>query len=196
MENPVEEYLGLEHIAGVDEVGRGALAGPLVVACVMLPKVIDENLKKEINDSKKLSYKKRRYLYGRITQQSLFYTFSWIKSEDIDDIGIYNATMVAMKNVIKKVESQADLIIVDGNKLPEGITKKAESLVKADQKSLNVAAASILAKVLRDRYMMIIHFFYKSYGFYSHKGYPTKFHKDMIRRFGVLPIHRKSFNLA
>lgn len=180
-------------IIGVDEAGRGPLAGPVVAAAVKINEYHDffEN----INDSKKLSEKKREILFDKII--SYCHVGVGIATvEEIDDVNILNATFLAMKRAledIQKDEIKFDKVLVDGNKLIKGYDGKQEAVIKGDAKSLSIAAASIIAKVTRDRIMMINAEKYPEYFFEKHKGYGTKLHREILLEKGPLPIHRKTF---
>ena len=181
------------NIAGVDEAGRGPLAGPVVAAAVKINEYHD--FFEEINDSKKLSEKKREILFDKI----LAYCNVGVgiaTVEEIDEVNILNATFLAMTRAledIKKEGTEFDKVLVDGNKLIKGYEGEQEAVVKGDAKSLSIAAASIIAKVTRDRIMLINAEKYPEYAFEKHKGYGTKLHKEKLLELGVLPIHRKSF---
>lgn len=180
---------GYSLVAGMDEAGRGPLAGPVVAACVILPDGLEDL---GINDSKKLSEKKREELFEIIIEKAVAYAVCSADEKEIDEINILNATFLAMKRCTEKINIKPDLILVDGNQKPNtGIDEV--TVVKGDSKSISVAAASILAKVTRDRIMKDFALQYPEYGFERHKGYGTKLHYEMIREYGVLPIHRRSF---
>ena len=182
---------GFNFICGVDEAGRGPLAGPVFAAAVILPKHFPEELG-DINDSKKLSSKKREELYEKILKVAINYSVASINEKVIDDINILNATLLCMKTAIDRLSTKPDFILVDGNKSPK-IKIHTRNLVKGDSLSASIAAASILAKVARDRYMMNISEKYPRYGFHKHKGYGTIEHVRKIREYGPCKIHRKSF---
>lgn len=181
---------GVEYLAGVDEAGRGPLAGAVFAAAVILPK---DFYMEEINDSKKLTEKKREALFPVIQEKALAYAIASVDETVIDDINILNATMLAMKQAIEGLSIQPDMILVDGNQnrtLPE-----PNLCVKGgDAKSQSIAAASILAKVARDRYCKeVLAKEYPEYGFEKHKGYGSKVHCEILRKLGPSPVHRKSF---
>lgn len=180
---------GYKYIAGVDEAGRGPLAGPVCAAAVILP----QNAEIEgINDSKKLSEKKREALYDVIKQTAIAYAIEYVYPDIIDDINIKNATALAMHNAIDHLSTPADYIIIDGNdNVPYSVDY--QYVVKGDAKSQTIAAASILAKVSRDRLMVELDKEYPQYGFEKHKGYGTKVHIQAIQKYGVSEVHRKSF---
>lgn len=180
---------GYEYIAGVDEAGRGPLAGPVCAAAVILPKglVIDG-----INDSKKLSEKKREQLFGEIVSKAVAYSVQFAEPKVIDEINIKQATSLAMHNAIKALSVVPSYIIIDGkDNIPYDIPY--EYIIKGDAKSQSIAAASILAKVSRDRLMLGLDEKYPKYGFKKHKGYGTAEHIAAIQKYGVTDIHRKSF---
>lgn len=176
-------------ICGVDEAGRGPLAGDVFAAAVIFaPGTVIEG----INDSKKLSEKKREALFDEIIEKALFYSIQIATVEEIEQINILNSAMLAMKRAVESLGTTPDLVLVDGNKKPD-LNIEAQTVVKGDAKSQSIAAASILAKVSRDRYMLQMAEKYPQYQFEKHKGYGTKLHYQMIDRFGESPIHRPSF---
>lgn len=180
--------MGYNVILGIDEAGRGPLAGPLVVAGVCFSKGYTHE---EIYDSKKISEKKRELLYDVILEESIYHKILIIDEEVIDKLNIYQATKKAMMDIANDCKV-ADVVLSDA--MPFEIDGKVvEPLVKGDQKSVNIAAASILAKVTRDRIMCEYDKQFPEYGFAKHKGYPTKQHLEALKQFGVLQIHRKSF---
>ncbi len=175
--------------AGVDEVGRGPLAGAVVTAAVILD---PEKPIAGLNDSKKLSEKKREYLFELICSQALAYSIGRAEVAEIDTINILQATLVAMQRAVSSLQIAPDKVLVDGNRTPNfGIP--AEAIIKGDGKIAEISAASIIAKVVRDREMKQLSKVYPGYGFEKHKGYGTKIHMDALSRLGVTPIHRKSF---
>lgn len=180
---------GFECVCGVDEAGRGPLAGPVCAAAVILPRgCIIEGL----NDSKKLSEKKREQLFDVITEKAEAYSIAMASEKEIDEINILQATFLAMRRAVGSLEIKPDFVIVDGNRDPLlGI--KTMTLVKGDSLCESVAAASVLAKVTRDRYMLKLCEKYPEYQFQKHKGYGTKLHYEMIEKYGISDIHRKSF---
>lgn len=180
---------GYTLVAGVDEAGRGPLAGPVYAAAVILKEdaVIDG-----INDSKKLSEKKREELYDVIIENAVAYAVYGVDEKVIDEINILNATHMAMRGAVESLHKKADYVLIDGNSI-KGMKTPHETIVKGDAKSISIAAASILAKVSRDRYITKMAEKYPEYGFEKHKGYGTKLHTDMILEHGSSPIHRKSF---
>lgn len=181
---------GYEIICGIDEAGRGPLAGPVCAACVVLPKgVVIEG----VNDSKKLSEKKRDALFDVIKEKALDYGIAFASEKEIDEINILQATFLAMRRAVEKLEKvKPDFALIDGNKKP-GLEIAERTIIKGDSKSANIAAASILAKVTRDRYMLEMAEKYPEYRFEKHKGYGTKLHYEMIEKYGLCDIHRKSF---
>ncbi|MBQ2840025.1 MAG: ribonuclease HII [Oscillospiraceae bacterium] len=180
---------GYSVICGVDEAGRGPLAGPVFAAAVILPHglVIDG-----LNDSKKISEKKRELLFDVICEKALAYGIASSSEAEIDEINILNASLLAMKRAVSKLSVFPDMIIVDGNKVFETDTH-IMSVVKGDSLSANIAAASILAKVSRDRFMQKLSQEYPQYMFDKHKGYPTKLHYECVEKFGLSKVHRRSF---
>lgn len=180
---------GYNVICGVDEAGRGPLAGPVYAAAVILPKgyVIDG-----VNDSKKLSEKKRDALFDIIKQEAISYSVGIATEQEIDEINILQATFLAMRRAVDGLSVKPDIALIDGNKKP-GLSIAEWDIVKGDSKSANIAAASIIAKVSRDRYMLELAEKYPEYQFEKHKGYGTKLHYEMIEKYGISPIHRKSF---
>lgn len=180
---------GYNVICGVDEAGRGPLAGPVYAAAVILPEGL-ENL--GINDSKKISEKKREQIFDTIIANAVAYGIGSATEKEIDEINILNATFLAMKRAVDNMGVKPDLILVDGNRKPNtGIDEV--TIVKGDAKSISIAAASILAKVSRDRYMRELAEKYPEYEFERHKGYGTKLHYEKIEQYGILPDHRKTF---
>lgn len=180
---------GFNVVCGVDEAGRGPLAGPVFAAAVILP----ENYSHEIlNDSKKLSEKKRDLVYDDIIKDALFWSVGIATEKEIDDINILNATFLAMKRAVDGLNVKPDLAYIDGNRYPNTGVKEI-TIVKGDSKCMSVAAASIIAKVSRDRFMMEMDEKYPQYQFSKHKGYGTKLHYEMIKQFGVSEIHRRTF---
>ncbi|MCR4718870.1 MAG: ribonuclease HII [Firmicutes bacterium] len=180
---------GYKYIAGVDEAGRGPLAGPVYAAAVILPPDIRLD---GINDSKKLSPKKREELFDEITGKAVCYSIFSVDEKKIDEINILNATHMAMNGAADGLSIKPDYVIIDGNSIKNMIYPH-ETIVKGDAKSISIAAASILAKVARDRYITKMAEVYPEYGFEKHKGYGTKEHTDAILKYGVTPIHRKTF---
>ena len=179
---------GFIYIGGIDEAGRGPLAGPVSAACVILP---EDCLIEQLNDSKKLSPKVRDKLFDIIKAEAVDYGVGMVTAEEIDEINILNATKKAMTMAVSKLKVCPDYLIIDAVELP--LITEQLSLCKADSLSASVAAASVLAKVTRDRWMEEAHEKYPEYGFNQHKGYGTQMHIDAIRKIGACPIHRKSF---
>lgn len=192
MLNTAEKYYkdGYKFIAGVDEVGRGPLAGPVCAAAVILPQGV---LIDGVNDSKKISEKKREKLYEEIIKTAVAYSVAFVDPETIDEINIRQATHKAMQSAVDELKTKADLLLVDGNdKIPfDGV--ECEYIVKGDAEFECIAAASIVAKVTRDRYMREMDSVYPGYDFVKNKGYGTKSHMQGIRELGLTPIHRKTF---
>ena len=178
---------GYRRIAGTDEVGRGPLAGPLVCAAVILD---PQNPIEGLNDSKKLSEKKREFLFDEIKEKAMAFSIVYIDEETIDEINVYQASKKGMLEAINKLSIEAEYVLSDA--MPLGDIKH-ESIIKGDTKSASIAAASILAKVDRDRFMVALAKKYPEYGFEKHKGYPTKQHLEALNRYGVLDIHRKTY---
>ncbi|MBQ4037465.1 MAG: ribonuclease HII [Clostridia bacterium] len=179
----------LSPVCGLDEAGRGPLAGPVFAGAVILPEgYVPEGL----NDSKKLSEKKREALFEEITKNAVAWAFGTASPEEIDEINILNASMLAMRRAVEALYLPPAFLLVDGN-VVRGFEQPAVSVIKGDAKCPSIAAASIIAKVLRDRDCLRLDKEYPGYGFAAHKGYPTKAHFAAIEANGVLPIHRKSF---
>lgn len=180
---------GISPVCGVDEAGRGPLAGPVCAAAVILPRglVIDG-----LNDSKKLSEKQRERLYGEIREKSVSFGVAFATVEEIEELNILEATFLAMNRAIAQLDPAPAMALIDGNR-SAGICVPAKSIIKGDGKCANIAAASILAKVTRDRYMYEMAEKYPQYGFERHKGYGTKLHYDALRQYGPCKIHRMSF---
>lgn len=180
---------GIEVICGVDEAGRGPLAGPVCAATVILPKGLEIP---GLNDSKKLTDKRRRELAPIIKEQALAYGIAFATHEEIDSINILQATFLAMQRALSQLQLKPELALIDGNRMIDfGIP--AETVVKGDSRSANIAAASVLAKVTRDDYMEDMALEYPGYGFEIHKGYGTKAHYEALRELGPCPIHRMTF---
>ena len=180
---------GYLNICGCDEAGRGPLCGPVVAAAVILaPDTEIEGL----NDSKKLSEKKRELLFDIIKEKAVAYAIAEASPAEIDEINILNASMLAMRRAVEALPVKADFAIIDGN-CSRGFSIPTETVVKGDAKSSSIAAASILAKVTRDRQCAELDALYPEYNIAKHKGYPTKDHMGAVRLYGPSPIHRKSF---
>lgn len=180
---------GIKLICGVDEAGRGPLAGPVCAAAVILPPGLEIP---GLNDSKKLTDKKRRELYDVIVEQAVSYGIAFASEQEIDEINILQATFLAMERAIQKLSPQPELALIDGNRTKD-FGLPVRTIVKGDSLSASIAAASILAKVTRDRLMEEYDAQYPQYGFAVHKGYGTKRHYETLREFGPSPIHRKTF---
>lgn len=180
---------GFEVICGIDEAGRGPLAGPVYAAAVILPK---GHIVEGVNDSKKISEKKRDLLFDKIIDECVCYSIGTASEQEIDEINILQATFLAMRRAVAGLEIKPDIALVDGNKKP-GLDIAEQTIVKGDSKSANIAAASIIAKVSRDRYMLEMAEKYPEYQFEKHKGYGTKLHYEMLEKYGISPIHRKTF---
>ncbi|MBG56565.1 MAG: ribonuclease HII [Deltaproteobacteria bacterium] len=183
---------GFSKIAGIDEAGRGPLAGPVVVAAVILGN--NWNMKVELNDSKQLTYKKRQELYDLICEESSAFKIISISPQDIDRLNILQATLLGMKRCSALICPEPDYLLVDGNRYPD-TNICGQTVVKGDCLSKSIAAASILAKVTRDRKMVEFGAMYPKWGFERHKGYPTRKHREAITEHGLSPIHRRSFRL-
>lgn len=180
---------GFKTVCGVDEAGRGPLAGPVYAAAVILP--VETEIA-GLNDSKKLSEKKREELFDIINDVAISVSVGTASEKEIDEINILNATFLAMKRAVEGLEISPDYAIIDGNRAPN-LEIPTETVVKGDGKVMSVAAASIIAKVSRDRFMLKMAEEYPEYKFEKHKGYGTKLHYEMIEKYGVSQIHRKSF---
>jgi ribonuclease HII len=181
--------LGFDVICGVDEAGRGPLAGPVYAAAVILPRgyIVDG-----VNDSKKLSEKKRDLLFDKIVDECVCYSVGTASVEEIDKINILQATFLAMRRAVDGLSVKPDIALIDGNKKP-GLDIEQWDIVKGDAASANIAAASIIAKVSRDRYMLKLAEKYPQYQFEKHKGYGTKLHYEMLDKYGISEVHRKTF---
>lgn len=186
-----KKALGYNLIAGVDEAGRGPLAGPVCVASVILP---EGTYLEKINDSKKLTDKVKDKLYDEIKEIAIAYSIVLISHQEIDELNILNATFKGMCDAVNELSVKPDFVLIDGNRI-KGMEIPHECVVKGDSKSISIAAASILAKVTRDRYMMELDEKYPEYNFKKHKGYPTKDHYEALKKYGASEVHRKSFNL-
>ena len=181
---------GFSCICGVDEAGRGPLAGPVCAAAVILPEgAVIEGL----DDSKKLTEKKRERLYDIIKQTAVAYSVAYGTLEEIETVNILEATYLAMNRAIEGLTVKPDFALIDGNSVPRGIKIPCETVVKGDSRSMSVAAASVLAKVTRDRLMLEYDKKYPEYNFKKHKGYGTKEHTELIKQYGPCEIHRLSF---
>jgi len=180
---------GFSRIAGIDEAGRGPLAGPVVSAAVILPFSFQVP---GISDSKKLTPKKRGYLYEKIYDFAVSVGIGIIDPLEIDRINILQAALASMTMAVENLVPQPDCLLIDGTFMISSVLPQ-EPIPKGDDRSISIAAASIIAKVTRDRLMERYHLDYPQFGFFNHKGYPTRSHKEAIRRFGCCPIHRRSF---
>lgn len=180
---------GYRLIAGIDEAGRGPLAGPVYAAAVILP---EECVIEGLNDSKKLSEKRREELYDIIIEKAVAYNIQSVSEKIIDEVNILNAVFIAMNKASQALSPQPDYVLVDGNRIKDMIFP-CETVVKGDSKSINIAAASILAKVSRDKYITEISDKYPEYNFAKHKGYGTKEHVEALKKYGPCEIHRKTF---
>ena len=180
---------GFSAVCGIDEAGRGPLAGPVCAAAVILPPDCDIP---GLNDSKKLSEKKREALFPVIQEKALAFGIGWATAEEIDRVNILQATFLAMARAVEALPAPADYALVDGNRMPP-LPIPGETIVKGDATSASIAAASILAKVSRDRLLRRLDEEHPEYGFAKHKGYGTKAHYEAIRKYGLLPEHRRNF---
>ena len=180
---------GCSIIAGVDEVGRGPLAGPVTAAAVILDPL---NIPDNLNDSKVLSSKKREKLFEELKFSSIFAVAS-VSPEEIDKLNILQASLLAMVNAVSNLKVKPNHILIDGNKVPDRLVGRATAIVKGDRKVLSIAAASIIAKVTRDTYMKDLDSEFPVYGWAKNAGYPTKCHMNAIVKYGVTPHHRRSF---
>jgi ribonuclease HII len=180
---------GYTAVCGTDEAGRGPLCGPVVAAAVILPRDIEIE---GLNDSKKLTEKKREKLFDIIKEKAVAYAIAEASVAEIDEINILNASMLAMRRAIEALSVKADFALIDGN-CSRGFNIPTQTIVKGDSLSVSIAAASILAKVTRDRQCVELDREYPEYGIAKHKGYPTKDHMDAVRKYGPAPIYRMSF---
>jgi len=186
------QYSDHDFECGTDEAGRGCLSGPVTAAAVILNKNFKSKL---ITDSKKLSINQREEAKKIILKNCIAYAIFSVSNQKIDEINILNASILAMQKSINKLNHKVDFIIVDGNKFKPVNNIEFKTIIKGDQKYLNIAAASILAKTYRDNYMKKIHKEYPEYNWKKNKGYPTKEHKAAIKKYGITKYHRKSFKL-
>ena len=180
---------GYKAVCGVDEAGRGPLAGPVCAAAVILP---ENTIIEGVNDSKKLSEKKREALFDVIKEQALSYSIAFASVEEIEEMNILNATMLAMKRAVERLDVKADYAMIDGNRLPN-LDIDSEFIIKGDAKSMSIACASILAKVSRDRLLYKYAEEFPEYSFDKHKGYGTKVHVETLKKYGPCKYHRLSF---
>lgn len=183
------EEKGYQFICGIDEAGRGPLAGPVFAAAVILPR---DMLIEGVNDSKKLSEKKREELFDVIREKAISYSVGFATETEIDTINILQATFLAMKRACDGLSVKPDYALVDGNRMP-WLDVETQTIIKGDSLSQSIAAASILAKVSRDRLMAEIDQIYPEYQFAKHKGYGTALHIEMLKKYGPCPVHRKTF---
>lgn len=180
---------GYTAVCGIDEAGRGPLAGPVVAAAVILP---ENAVLPGVKDSKKISEKKREILFDTITEHALAWGIGEASQIEVDEINVLQATFLAMRRAVEALQMPADFALVDGNRI-SGLSIPAECIIRGDQSVLSIAAASILAKVTRDRYMRRMAEQYPQYGFERHKGYGTKAHYAAIEQYGICPLHRRTF---
>ena len=190
IENEIFEKENVKYICGIDEAGRGPLAGPVVVAAVIMPR---NSMIEGVNDSKKVSEKKREKLYDEITSSAIAWGVGIIDQNEIDDINILNATKKGLTQSLKELDVKPELILVDALTGIDTLGIPYRSIIKGDAKSYSIAAASIIAKVTRDRIMRQWDELYPQYGFEKHKGYGTKMHIEAIKEYGICPLHRKTF---
>lgn len=190
IENKLYAEEGIQSICGIDEAGRGPLAGPVVVAAVIMPK---DSMIEGVNDSKKVSKKKREMLYEEITKEAICYSVGIMDQREIDEINILNATKKGLTLAIQGLKVKPDTILVDALTNIDTCNIPYISIIKGDAKSYSIAAASIIAKVTRDRIMREWDKIYPQYGFEKHKGYGTKMHIEAIKEYGLCPLHRLSF---
>lgn len=183
------EEKGFFAVCGIDEAGRGPLAGPVCAATVIMPLGLEID---GLNDSKKLSEVKREALFDVVKEMALSYGIGWASEQEIDEYNILQATFLAMRRAMEAMPVCADYALVDGNRMPP-LAIPGETIVKGDSKCACIAAASILAKVSRDRLLREWDTQYPKYGFAKHKGYGTKAHYEAINKYGILPVHRRSF---
>ena len=181
---------GLNYICGIDEAGRGPLAGPVVVGAAILPK---NSFIEGVNDSKKVSEKKREILYEKITEEAIAWSVGIIDQKMIDEVNILNATKLGVTESLTKLKKKPELILVDALQNMDTLGINYKSIIKGDAKCYCIAAASIIAKVTRDRIMRQWDEVFPEYGFAKHKGYGTKAHIEAIKQYGICPLHRKTF---
>ena len=177
-------------IAGIDEAGRGPLAGPVVCACVIMP-LDEDKIIEGINDSKKLSAKKREELYDKIVERAISYSIATVDEKTIDDINIREATRLGMKKALESLKVKPDIVLIDAVKIDTEVEQ--DNIIKGDALSYNIASASILAKVYRDRLMTRLAETYPEYNFAKHKGYGTREHIEALKKYGKCKIHRNTF---
>lgn len=181
---------GITLLCGVDEAGRGPLAGPVFAAAVIFD---PEHVPEGLNDSKKLSEKKREKLFDEICEKALTYSIASASVEEIESVNILQATFLAMKRAVEGLSVVPGLVLVDGNKIPQGLPSDARAVIGGDALSATIGAASVLAKVSRDRYMLELDKQYPEYVFSKHKGYGTALHYERLKEYGISPVHRRSF---
>jgi ribonuclease HII len=181
---------GYKLVCGIDEAGRGPLAGPVYAAAVILPLGLQIE---GLNDSKKISEKKREQLFDVICEKAVDYSIGIATEQEIDEINILNATFLAMHRAVEGLKTKPDYALIDGNQYPKIPFIMEETVVKGDAKAMSIAAASILAKVSRDRFMLEKAKEYPQYQFEKHKGYGTKLHYEMLKEYGPSPVHRMTF---
>lgn len=187
---------GLKNVAGLDEAGRGSWAGPIIAAAVIIyPKFKKNRQNSKIRDSKKLSPRRREELFKIIASQSAAWSVGMVNEKTIDKIGIGKANLLVFQKAVKKLKIKPDFLLIDGNLKIEKIKIPYYNVIRGDEKIFSCACASIIAKVYRDRLMKkCAHYNYPQYGFDKHVGYGTKYHFKMIKKYGLCPLHRKSFN--
>ncbi len=190
IEEDIYEHGNVEYICGIDEAGRGPLAGPVVVASVVMPR---DSMIEGVNDSKKVSEKKREKLYDEIIENAISYSVGIVDQKEIDRVNILNATKAGLTESVKGLKVRPDIILVDALKGIDTCGVPYESIIKGDAKCYSIAAASIIAKVTRDRIMRQWHEIYPEYNFIQHKGYGTAAHIAAIKKYGLCPLHRRSF---
>ncbi|WP_350293807.1 ribonuclease HII [uncultured Croceitalea sp.] len=186
----LKKYYSGGNEAGTDEAGRGCLAGPVTAAAVILPEKFQNNI---LNDSKQLSEHKRNLLRSIIEENATHFGVCHIFEKEIDKINILNASILAMQKSLDKLENKPNLILVDGNRFKPYYNVPYKCIVKGDSKYMSIAAASVLAKTYRDEYMLKLHEEFPMYNWVKNKGYPTKEHREAIRKYGLTKYHRKSF---
>lgn len=190
IETDLHKTQNIKYICGIDEAGRGPLAGPVVVASVIMP---ENSMIEGVNDSKKVSEKKRENLYELVTKEAISYGVGIIWQDEIDKINILEATKKGLTNSLKELEVKPELILVDALKGINTLGIPYKSIIKGDAKAYSISAASIIAKVTRDRIMRQWDEIYPQYGFEKHKGYGTAMHREAIKEYGLCPLHRRSF---
>tara|TARA_B100001750_G_C15363160_1_gene523299 strand:+ start:283 stop:951 length:669 start_codon:yes stop_codon:yes gene_type:complete len=183
---------GYNLVAGIDEAGRGPLAGPVVAGAVIIPSTVSYNFLSQVRDSKQLTPNKRNKIFQNLVASNIYWSYGIASSEEIDQLGILNATKKAMTAALGKLTPEPDFLLIDAVSLTY-MNKPYMSLIKGDQISMSIATASIVAKVIRDKLMELAEQQYPGYGFGQHKGYPTKLHVSNLYRLGATPIHRTSF---